>query len=232
MRDFQGFWRNTDSADILIQFLQIEAVGAQLQVRAWLRCHQRADRVGPIGQCQRSGPQVLDARSLDRVLWVADEPRLGRSILNLSGDRLETLHVSSEGVGGQRRFIKVVVEARSCRRIGNGRGPGGVTCEGEGGRELAKAGSGFLPGDDVWLLVRFRNLPIGQHRLRVALSGRTARPTSPGQVIAFTNAQEDWTMWTALQEKRAGRWTAHLELDDEIRLLPVHYCVGRDCFSE
>jgi hypothetical protein len=103
--DFAGFWGNEDPNLHFVQFLRVVATGpTELQVDAWLRCAVPAG-AGRLQDCQRWGPDRATITATGEVSWnhVA-EPKVGRHIVTLEGDRLKLFTI---GQGWTNYFRRV-----------------------------------------------------------------------------------------------------------------------------
>lgn len=108
-------------------------------------------------------------------------------------------------------FINPLWKVQVCRRIGNIEGAGNVTCEGEDGRNFGKAGRGFLKGDQVWILMRFKRFPLGSKTYSAIYS----RQGSDGRYYNFsnnkrewkqTNTSSGWAIWFPASYRDNGNW--------------------------
>lgn len=111
-------------------------------------------------------------------------------------------------------YINPLVELEVCQRIGNINGQGPVTCIGQGGRNFGKAGRGFLNGDDVWILMRFRRLPLGEKTASVhynkIMDGRWKSFSQNKREWNFTNSSPSWAHWFKAHYKTPGSWRVNV----------------------
>jgi hypothetical protein len=100
-------------------------------------------------------------------------------------------------------------QIQACLEIGNIKGAGDVTCIGEDGHDNGKAGKTFRTGDRIFILVRFRGLPVGKHRLHVFyfLVGRDGQERRKAtKDLTFTNRSEGWAYWFPAEFRQTGKW--------------------------
>src|SRR5688500_15813413 len=72
-------------------------------------------------------------------------------------------HFYSDNAAAQPRIARVQV----CQRIGNIQGAGPVTCIHPIGDTQGRTGNTVGEGAEFFILVRFRDLPTGDHRMKV-----------------------------------------------------------------
>lgn len=109
-------------------------------------------------------------------------------------------------------FINPLWSAETCRAIGNIRGRGSVTCVGSGGRDLGKAGPGFSSSEKIFVLLRFKRLPLGPKTLEALY---THNNTISKKIIKFTNNNKNWALWFPVPapQRTRGRWRAEVYFD-------------------
>ena len=114
-------------------------------------------------------------------------------------------------------LINPVHEIRACGRIGNIQGAGAVTCIDPGGRNYAHGARGFQDGDEIFILVRFRRLPVGNYRLRAIYQrqshGQYVNFSRNLRELSFKNGSENWAFWFPAHFKETGRWRVNVELN-------------------
>ncbi len=121
--------------------------------------------------------------------------------------------------------------ATPCLGIGNLTGADAPTCEGPQGHHEGAAGSAFLRGEKIWILLRLRNLRPGKHILTTRVNGIYMREKTGSvewaQKITFANAERDWWLWYESRTNDPGEWTEYISIDGE----PVgyaEYCVSEE----
>ena len=124
---------------------------------------------------------------------------------------------------------------QACQKIGNIEGAGPVECLGPGGRNFGKSGTTFRSGDPIVLLLRFRDLPIGDHKVileaehKAHISGEFEVASSAKDVFNFKNTGEAWSVWSEAKGVTSGEWQITVILDGRYRGT-FQYCV--DCIME
>jgi hypothetical protein len=130
------------------------------------------------------------------------------------------------------RFGDKYKSGKACLDIGNRTGAAAPTCEGHQGHNYGKAGRSFKKGEKVWILLRLKNLPAGNHVLTTAKNrtyrGKTTGSAAWAQRKEFSNTQNKWWLWFESKARDSGEWIEHISIDGE-RLGYVEYCV--DCTS-
>ena len=129
------------------------------------------------------------------------------------------------------RFGDKFVSAKACLDIGNNTGVGAPTCKGDQGHDYGKAGHTFKKGEKLWILLRLKNLPTGNHVLTTVVKsyyqGKITVSTGI-QRKEFSNNQIKWWFWFESKARDSGKWTEQIHIDGE-HLGYVEYCV--DCIS-
>jgi hypothetical protein len=108
----------------------------------------------------------------------------------------------------------ILYKGKACLEIGNIKGKGSVTCEGEGGHCYGKAGCRFESGDTVQILLRFRNLALGKHTVT----------TNYGE-SHFSNNSESWSYWFSIKNASNGYNDVKVNLDGRY-VGKVNFCVN------
>lgn len=107
-------------------------------------------------------------------------------------------------------YINPLIKLKVCQEIGNINGQGPVTCIGEGGHDLGKAGKGFAIGDEVWILMRFRRLRLGEKTASVHYSkltdGKWMNFSKNKREWNFTNKSSSWAHWFKAHYNTPGAW--------------------------
>jgi len=124
-----------------------------------------------------------------------------------------------------------IQQVEVCQRIGNIEGPGRVTCVNPIGDAHARRGQTIGEGTDFFILVRFRQLPVGNQRLKVFYeSGGEygSGETSASRELSFRNQSESWAYWFSAHYKKAGSWRVTLSLNSGNRSVRrvVTYCIA------
>jgi hypothetical protein len=103
-----------------------------------------------------------------------------------------------------------LVRLEVCQKIGNIKGKGPVRCIGKDGRDFGKAGKGFLKGDDVWILMRFRRLRLGEKTASVHYAkhtgGKWMNFSGNKREWTFTNKASSWAYWFKAHYNARGTW--------------------------
>jgi hypothetical protein len=113
-----------------------------------------------------------------------------------------------------------LIEAKACLNIGNINGDGPCTCEGEGGHNYGKAGRRFESKDKtIFILVRFRGLPPGKHKLKARTyerdsTGRFVWQKKHDKSLEFSNKSPAWAFWFPAAAKGPGTWKVEVFLDN------------------
>src|SRR5262249_31795793 len=139
-------------------------------------------------------------------------------------------HFYSDTVAAQPRIARVQV----CQRIGNIEGAGPVTCIHPIGDTQGSTRNTIAEGEEFFILVRFRDLPTGDHRMRVFYeSGGEYRSgaTSSTKAMSFRNQSWDWANWFRAHYSKAGSWKVTVSVpsvNGRVLQRTVTYCIG--CF--
>ncbi len=136
-------------------------------------------------------------------------------------------------VGNNQSNKPILFEAIACLQIGNIQGQGPVICEGEGGRNFGKAGKSFLHEDNIFILLRFRNLNTGNHTLRTRVYlynnnlHRYEWQKQYDKTYQFINSQKSWAYWFPATARESGQWKIEVFLDNWPWFgKDVDYCVN------
>lgn len=120
-----------------------------------------------------------------------------------------------------------------CRDIGNKTGAGSLTCIGENGHDLGKGGSSFRQGDQIFVLVRFRNLPVDTHRvtvtyLRRAPNGKYESFRNNSRTLSMKNQTPNWSFWFPAHFKDVNQYEIIVGVKFPHATVRRHkkYCVG------
>jgi hypothetical protein len=144
---------------------------------------------------------------LDQTEPIVHDHRTGRGEPIAHGHR-------TEHAGPEVRLIS----AEACLRIDNIEGDGPMVCVGPGGHSQGKADTTFRDGEAIALLFRWRNLPVGHHRLHTVANGTVI------DTLGFANTQEAWAQWFETRANKRGVWQLAVLLDRE-RVGQVAYSV-------
>lgn len=113
--------------------------------------------------------------------------------------------------------INLLREIQGCRRIGHIQGQGRVTCIDPGGRQLIRGSKAFDENVEMFILVRFYRLPVGNHNVTISYERKTSNGRYASvayKKAAFKSESEEWAYWFPAHFNTAGYWRASIMLTD------------------
>ena len=126
-----------------------------------------------------------------------------------------------------------ISELLVCRDIGNKQGAGSLTCIGEGGHDLGKGGRSFRSGDQIFILVRFVNLPVGTHQVTVSYrkrgsNGKYESFSNSTKTMSMKNQTRNWSYWFPAHFKDVNQYEVIVGTKFPNAMIRRHknYCVG------